>query len=54
MLFFSSFDYKNYGGFVDDGGIINLVLIISVPEDTDREDFFTLCETVTNSIRFSE
>lgn len=46
--------YKNYGGFVDDGGIINIVLLISVPEDTDREDFFTLCETVTNSIRFSE
>lgn len=46
--------YKNYGGFVDDDGIINVVLIISVPEDTDREDFITLCETVTNSIRFSE
>ena len=46
--------YKNYGGFVDDGGVINIVLLISVPEDTDREDFFTLCETVTNSIRFSE
>ena len=46
--------YKNYGGFVDDGGIIKLVLLISVPEDTAREDFFTLCETVTNSIRFSE
>lgn len=46
--------YKNYGGFVDNDGIINVVLIISVPEDTDREDFFTLCETVTNSIRFSE
>nr|WP_326174759.1 hypothetical protein [uncultured Oscillibacter sp.] len=48
------YKYKNYGGFVDDGGIINLVLIISVPEDTDREEFFALCETVTNSIRFSE
>lgn len=46
--------YKNYGGFVDDGGIIKLVLVIAVPEDTDREDFFALCETVTNSIRFSE
>lgn len=50
--------YKNYGGFVDDGGddggIIQVKLIIVVPEDTDREDFFTLCETVTNSIRFSE
>ena len=46
--------YKNYGGFVDDGGVINIVLFIFVPEDTDREDFFTLCETVTNSIRFSE
>lgn len=46
--------YKNYGGFVDDGGIINIVLLISAPEDTDREDFFALCETVTNSIRFSE
>ena len=46
--------YKNYGGFVDDGGIIKLVLVISVPEDTDREDFFALCETVINSIRFSE
>ncbi len=46
--------YKNYGGFVDDGGVINIVLLISVPEDTDREDFFTLCEAVTNSIRFSE
>lgn len=46
--------YKNYGGFVDDGGIIRIVLIVTAPEDTDREDFFTLCETVTNSIRFSE
>ena len=46
--------YKNHGGFVDDGGIINVTLFISVPEDTDREDFFALCETVTNSIRFSE
>ena len=46
--------YKNYGGFVDDGGIIQIVLIVTAPEDTDREDFFTLCETVTNSIRFSE
>ena len=46
--------YKNYGGFVDDGGIIKLVLVISVPEDMDREDFFALCKTVTNSIRFSE
>ena len=46
--------YKNYGGFVDDGGIINIVLSILVPEDTDREDFSALCETVTNSIRFSE
>lgn len=46
--------YKNYGGFVDDGGVIQVLVLISVPQDTDREDFFTLCETVTNSIRFSE
>lgn len=34
--------------------IIQISLVILDFEDTDREDFFTLCETVTNSIRFSE
>lgn len=47
------YNYKNYGSFVDEDGIIQISLVILDFEDTDREDFFTLCETVTNSIRFS-
>ncbi len=48
------YKYKNYGSFVDEDGIIQISLLILEFEDMDREDFFTLCETVTNSIRFSE
>lgn len=46
--------YKNYGSFVDDGGIINVVLSISAPEAVDQEGFISLCEAVTNSLRLSD
>lgn len=48
-----SYRYKNYGGFADDGGIINVQLSIVVPETVDREEFTSLCKTVTNSLRLS-
>lgn len=47
------YQYKNHGGFVDDGGIIQVQLSITVPETVDREKFISFCETVTSSLRLS-
>lgn len=48
------YQYKNYGGFADDNGIINVQLSIVVPETVDRAEFNSLCETVTSSLRLSD
>lgn len=49
-----SYQYKNHGGFADDGGVINVYLLIIVPETMDHEEFFALCEAITGSLRWSD
>jgi len=46
-----SYEYKNHGGFSDGGGIINVNMTITVPEEEDREAFTAFCEAVTSSLR---
>ena len=49
-----SYQYKNHGGFANDGGVINVYLLIIVPETMDHEEFFALCEAITGSLRWSD
>ena len=47
------FRYKNHGGFVDSGGVINVEVTATASDTVDRDAFTSLCETVTGSMRLS-
>ena len=48
------YQYVNYGGFADAGGVLNINLTITIHEGESQDDFIAFCEALTSSLRLSD